>query len=78
RSHLHDSERGAGKVGHMEVRCLQLQQMIRDGRLHKLVKKPTEELEADLGTQVHTSARLEEVLERNFMSNQRSPISNVT
>jgi len=50
--------RGTGRVRHLDVRHLKLQEMIREGTLNGLEKLPTEFNRADLGTKVHDAKRM--------------------
>ena len=50
--------RGTGRVRHLDVRHLKLQEMIREGVLGGIEKLPTEFNRADLGTKVHDAKRM--------------------
>ena len=42
--------RGAGKVRHIDIKHLFIQEKLRDGTINKIVKEPTADFVADLGT----------------------------
>ena len=54
--------RGPGKVRHLDVRHLHLQELLRNGHIAALEKLGTKENVADIGTTYHDNMRMEELL----------------
>jgi hypothetical protein len=50
--------RGAGKVRHVDIKHLFIQEKLRDGTINKIIKEPTEHFAADLGTKHHKHERM--------------------
>lgn len=56
--------RGTGRVRHMDVRHLHLQEMLRSGAVSALQKVPTSDNVADVGTKYFATDRLEALMEQ--------------
>ena len=71
--------RGTGRVRHIDVRHLHLQELIRDGRLGGLEKLPTADNRADMGTKVHPADRLSLLMDLMgmFSMDERKMISHL-
>ena len=72
--------RGTGRVRHLDVRHLKLQEMIREGILNGVEKLPTEVNRADLGTKVHDAKRMSFLMQLMGMydSSARHEVNSIT